>query len=285
MINFLTGIVSFIIVIGLIKPKLVLFFLKNPSRIKVLLLWGLVLAGLLYINPNKPETPSTNTSGTVESSDPRIDYGVGKSKLNVRYEQQGLINGMMKLVVWVKNESDYLVNGDLQIRVFDENSKRLSSITDVMFVENLSPTDETYAIFKIKPTLGKIKFDYEWSGLEFAIDKTDSKYLTDSPYKFLKDTSDRGNKLEFFLSEDRDFQKMYDFIKNRKVNPGVFYHCVFVDDENFARFSKYPITAMTFDDDVTRHIIAQYGYNTTNGYKNFTYYQKNKSESVPKTLE
>lgn len=76
---------------------------------------------------------------------------------------------------------------------------------------------------------------------------------------------------------------MYQFIKNRKVNKGIFYHAVFVDDEKYAIFSKYPITAMTFDENQSKHIIATFWYNTQNGNRDFTYYENNRWDSVPKT--
>lgn len=39
---------------------------------------------------------------------------------------------------------------------------------------------------------------------------------------------------------------------------------------------------MTFDEDQSKHIVAKYWFNTLNGNKEFSYYEKNSWESVAK---
>jgi hypothetical protein len=67
------------------------------------------------------------------------------------------------------------------------------------------------------------------------------------------------------------------------VPKGYFYHAVFVDDARYAKLSQYPITAMTFPEEQSKHIVAEYWYNTANGNREFSYYDKNAWESVAKT--
>lgn len=279
------------LVFGLLNPSKALFWSKNPSRVKVLLIFIAYSVIIAIAMPKSTKSNDLTAEITKEvpekdnerRSDEIVDYQSAKRQISIRYEEQGVNDGKMKIVVFINNESEYIANGKLDIEVVSASDRdRLGR--DVIYVENLYPTQETYAILWVKPSPASI-LDYEWSNLDFSKDKTGGKYLKDSPYKFLKDKRERGNKIEFYLAEDKDFQNMFDFIKQRNLPQGGFYFAVFVDDEDFANFSKFPITAMTFDDETSKHIIATYGYNAKNGYKEFTYYEKNKLESVAKTLK
>ncbi len=105
-------------------------------------------------------------------------------------------------------------------------------------------------------------------------------------YKLLKEKIEKGGtvtpKIEFFHATDRNFEKMHKFIRSRTVPQNSLYHAVFVDDPKYAVFSKYPISAMYFSEEASKHIIAIYTYNTVNGNHGFSYYEKNSWESIAK---
>src|SRR3989339_475275 len=128
------------------------------------------------------------------------------------------------------------------------------------------------------------------SALKKATDTNQTKVgqQASSPsYKLLKEKKEAGGtvtpEIEFYLTQDRNYDQMYEFIKKRKVGEDMLYYAVFVDDEKYAIFSEYPITAMTFGEEQSKHIISTYWFNTANGNREFTYYEKNQWESVPKT--
>lgn len=107
-----------------------------------------------------------------------------------------------------------------------------------------------------------------------ASNKSDEIRLIDSPYKFLKEKKEkRGaiiSQIEFYLATDRNCEKMKKLIKTRKINDDVLhYRAVFVDDEKYAIFSKYPITAEMFEEEQSKHIVASYSYTTQNGHEGF----------------
>lgn len=112
-----------------------------------------------------------------------------------------------------------------------------------------------------------------------------SQQASNPSYKLLKEKKEAGGtvtpQIEFYLAQDRNYDQMYQFIKKRKVAEGIFYHAVFVDDEKYAVFSEYPITAMTFGEEQSKHIVATYVFNTNNGNREFTSYEKNSWESTP----
>ena len=280
LLAFLFFLVLILLIIGLFKPKNILMWSKNPTRLKVFGLWiatSFILLILLGFYTDSEE--SFNESNTTQE----IDVENVIKQISVRYETQGIHNGKMKVVVWIKNESEYIFNSDLSVSIKTANATRTLGY-DLITIENLNPTQETYAIIWVDKGFDTA-IEYEWKSPEFSIDKTSVKYLKNTPYKFLKEKVESGNKIEFYLATDRDYKKMYDFMLSREINEGVFYHAVFVDEEKYAQFSKYPITAMTFDEEQSKHIIAKFEFNTNNEYKNFTYYEKNSWESSPKKIE
>jgi len=203
------------------------------------------------------------------------------NQIVVTNEAQDIFDGKQKIVVWVQNNSNLIFEGNLRFDI--KSSIDDSKIGgDTIFIENLQPSQKTYALVWSKPSSNSTA-EYEWSSIKFTKDSNVTVDAT-APYKFLKEKKESGGtivpQIEFYLAKDRDFDKMYKFIKNRKVNKGVFYHAVFVDDEKYAQFSKYPIISMTYDDEQSKHIIATYWHNTENGNHEFSFYEKNSFESV-----
>jgi len=264
------------LVIGLFKPNKILLWSKKPTRLKVFGLWVALNFVLLILLGYYADSEKSNTTQ-------EIDVENVIKQISIRYETQDVFDGKMKVVVWIKNESEYIFNSDLSVAIKTADETRTLGY-DLITVENLNPTQETYAIIWVDNGFDT-SMRYEWRSPEFSIDKTSAKNLKNIPYKFLKDKVESGSKIEFYLATDRDYQKMYNFMLSREINEGVFYHAVFVDDEKYAQFSKYPITAMSFDEEQSKHIIAKFEFNTQNEYKNFTYYEKNSWESGPKKIE
>jgi len=244
------------------------------------------LFGLISCSDSTDSTKKTineNNSISKETVNDKIDSKEILAKIKITHEEQDIYNNKQKIVVWIQNNSKYILNGNLSVLIKSRDTKeRMGS--DMILVENLNPSQKTFAIIWIKPSNATI-MNYEWSSVAFREDKTSASKMLNSPYKFLKEKLEDGNKLEFYLAKDKDFQKMYDFIISRKVNNGIFYHAVFVDNEKYAVFSQYPITAMTFEEEQSKHIIATYEFNSNNGFKEFISYDKNSWESSPKTFK
>lgn len=262
---------------------------NKPKKTMIIMsvFWGLiVIAGIVGNEESTVDTQlKTFVQKTQSEKKQQNETTEDINQIEVTFDGQDIINGKQKIVVWVKNNSKDIFTGNLSVTVKSKiDNSKLGS--DYVFVEDLNPGQKTYAIIWVKPS-NSASADYEWSSIKFIKDTSNVVNTANSPYKFLKDKTEDGGtfipKIEFYLATDKDFDKMYQFIKARKVNNGVFYHAVFVDDEKYVTFSKYPITAMTFDEEQSKHIIATYQYNTQNGYRNFTYYEKNSWESAPKT--
>ncbi|HEX8931664.1 MAG TPA: hypothetical protein VF810_00735 [Patescibacteria group bacterium] len=207
------------------------------------------------------------------------------NQISVSTEFQRNIDGKQKVVVWVQNNSPYKFSGNLSM-IFKSTGNNVPIDNDTVFVENLVAGQKTYSILWCKPA-SSITAEWSWSSTSFIEKVKDSE--SDSAYKMIKDKTDSGGaivpKLEFFLATDRNYNNMYQFIKNREIDKGYLYHAVFVDDEKYAQFSKYPISAMMFDENVSKHIVATYVCNPSNNYKDFTYYEKNSFESKPQSLK
>jgi len=281
----------------LVRLFLVLFypvglygFIKCPNKPKKTMIIMSVIIGLMIIGGivgEDEKTEKSSSSAQVEKKEikNKVEYDI--NQIDVTFDAQDVINSKQKIVVWVMNNSKFIFSGNLSVKIKAKVNDQIMG-SDMVFIENLNPGQKTYAIIWSKPSSSSAA-NYEWSSTKFIEDKTKAKNTEDSPYKFIKEKTESGGtiqpKIEFYYASDRNYQKMYDFIKNRKVNSGIFYHAVFVDDEKYAVFSKYPITSMTFDEDQSKHIIATYVYNTQNGYKSFTYYEKNSWESAPKTIK
>jgi len=253
--------------------------------LKVILIVGGVLILMIigmFMPDEADEVNEVNTDK--ENIAKKVDYNLNQIKIT--FKGQSISEGKQKIVVWIKNTSKYIFSGNLSVKIKSKiNDSKLGS--DIIFIENLNPGQKTYGVIWSKPSQS-ISADYTWAATKFTKDTSSGANLKNSPYKFIKDKNESSGtitaKLEFFLVNDKDYKMMNTFIKNRKINKGLFYHAVFVDNEKYAIFSKYPITSQMFDEEVRRHIVAEYVNNTQNGYKKFEYYEKNSWESSAKKI-
>lgn len=238
---------------------------------------------------NSIEKPKVDTSDVVhynEKNKNENELTVNRhnsiNEIFVSFEAQEIFDGKQKVVVWVKNKSDGIFNGSLAC-VFRSNIDNSRLGSDVIFIENLAPKQKTYAVIMVKPSSSMI-LKSDWSSIKFT---EMPKNHENGPYKLVLEKIDDDDglmvpKIEFFHAKDKNFDLMYQFLKKRKIPKGILYHAVFVDDPVFAKTSKYPITAMTFEKEQSKHIVATYWYNPDNGNREFTYYEKNQWESAAK---
>lgn len=273
-------------ILGFINPTKVLFWDKKPTRFKVFGFWILsnaILSILLAVFSVSDSDVSSKMSSKVKIND-EIDSEKYVDSLKISFEQQGFDGDKMKMVVWIENKSEFIADGKLNVD-FKTKQGNTQLGFDIIEIKNLNPSEKTYAIIWIKKSNLTAIMNYELPEITFRKDETKGVSVKNASYKFISDKIELGNKLEFYYSNNKDFEKMFEFIKNRKVNPGTIYYAVFINDESFAYPSKYPISAMSFDEKQSKHIIATYIYNTKNNFKEFTYYDKNSWDSSPNILK
>lgn len=203
--------------------------------------------------------------------------------IKVSTDFQDIIDWKQKIVVWTENTWKTIFSGNLTVKIFSSiNNSPLGG--DTVYVEKLIPWQKTYAIIwsKVGTSLNS---QYSWSNTKFQVE-TQWEKKENSTYKLINTKKEQWGTLvpqiDFYLATDRDFDNMYTFLKSKQITKWIFYHAVFVDDERFGTFSKYPITAMTFEEEQSKHIVATYWFNTLNGNKEFSFYEKNSWESVAK---
>lgn len=297
--------VSILVIIGLsvlpltllLLPFVLLFLIWKKTtwkrQIKVWLsLIGFIFFCALAIAVNKNwESNIKNIPQNIQENEEINSWEIKKSipeeqdiqLIKVNTDFQDIINWKQKIVVWTENTWKTIFSGDLRVNIFS-NVDNTSLGNETVYIKELIPWQKTYAIIWSK-TGTSLDSKYSWSNTKFQADVTSDK-KTDSTYKLLNTKKEPGwtlvPQIDLYLATDRDFEKMYNFLKGKKINKWIFYHAVFVDDEKFGTFSQYPITAMTFDEDQSKHIVAKYWFNTLNGNKEFSYYEKNSWESVAK---
>ncbi|MBF0106911.1 MAG: hypothetical protein HQM16_16485 [Deltaproteobacteria bacterium] len=237
----------------------------------------LFLALLLLASGSTDETNDSNGSGDCNEISANADT------IEVTFDTQDVFNGKQKTVVWTQNNSKNVFNGDLSVIAKEYDGSMLGS--DVVFVEKLQPGQKTYAIIWHEPS-NLPSYKQKWLSACFkAASPRANIQPENAPYKLLKQKQEQGGTLvpqiEFYLATDRNYDRMYKFLKSKQFNEGIFYHAVFVDNAKYAEFSKYPISAMYFEETQSKHIVATYWY--ANGNREFTYYEKNSWESRPKT--
>jgi hypothetical protein len=105
-------------------------------------------------------------------------------------------------------------------------------------------------------------------------------------YKFITDKTDSEglvtNKVEIYVADDRNYKRMYEFIKSRKISSNTMYHAHFFDDEKYAVLPEGGARSLYWDNENMEHIIAEYTRNTINDFVEFVFYEENKYESSPK---
>jgi hypothetical protein len=108
-------------------------------------------------------------------------------------------------------------------------------------------------------------------------------------YKFIADKTDSGglvtNKVEIYVADDRDYKRMYEFIKSRPIGSDTLYHAHFFDDEKYAVLPEGGARSLYWDNENMKHIIAEYTRNTVNGFVEFVFYEENKYESPSKHFD
>jgi hypothetical protein len=194
------------------------------------------------------------------------------SKIDVSFESRGIKNSRLNTAVFVQNNSTYIFNGSLYVRIINSlDDDRLGS--DYLFVVDLNPGQKTYAIIESSPA-ASVKAEYQWSSTTFENNTTKMVVSSGDPYKFIIDQTGSGglitNKVEIYVANDRDYKRMYEFIKTRKINPNTLYHAHFFDDEKYAVLPEGGAQSLYWDDEYMKHMIAVYTKNTKNGYEDWS---------------
>lgn len=118
---------------------------KKPSRtvgcLTVIITFIVVFSLLMSLGgDDEPSTPADNQLTQEEIS----------QMVDLKVEAQDMFNseGKQKVVVWFTNTSDKVFDGQVSVDSIDVDGKRLGH--DLVFIENLKPGENTYAILWLK---------------------------------------------------------------------------------------------------------------------------------------
>lgn len=116
-----------------------------------------------FLPDSEKDIVKSNSKKVIERKN---DFDVNK-KIEVKYELQGYFpeKQKQKLVTFIKNNSEYTVSGSLSLKIKSKIDDRLIR-RDVIFVKNLLPHKQTWAISWIKFSKS-INISQEWSGVKY----------------------------------------------------------------------------------------------------------------------
>ena len=87
-----------------------------------------------------------------------------------------------------------------------------------------------------------------------------------------------NHKLIYYYTKDKNWGKMYDFVKTIDYKLDGFYYIVFVTDKN-VEFPKGRLSGLGFSEKQSKNIVSIYKKGTLNDYSDFTTYEKNSWDS------
>jgi uncharacterized C2H2 Zn-finger protein len=96
------------------------------------------------------------------------------------------------------------------------------------------------------------------------------------------------HKIEIFVVNDRDYNKMFNFAKEQgrvNSNSDTMFRAVFFDNESYAVLPEGQIQSEYWDDDYLKHMVAKYTKNFVNNFEEFLYWEGNAYESPSKKLK
>jgi predicted nucleic acid-binding Zn ribbon protein len=155
---------------------------------------------------NSDDSPSS-TASKPQSTTPTVNT----DEISVTFEQQDVIGGKQKIVVWTENKSKTIFTGNLSVTLKKKVDNRPVG-SDMIFVEDLLPSQRTYAIVWVKPG-GTLNLEYSWSSVKAkSLPGSGKTETSNHAYKMLLEKTEKGGvvvpKIEFFLATDRNFNDM-----------------------------------------------------------------------------
>jgi len=170
------------LIVGLINPRIVLRWGEIKTRKRAAVVFGTValisLVVVGYTNPNKKLYSEQRAAKAAEVAQQQADQKqemqkqqeINKSvadQLKIKVEVQNTMDSKdnNKVVTWIRNESDYVVSGNVNVRLKDAANNTVDS--DTVFIDKVQPKMGTYAIswLKAKQVTG---YEYQVSIKEAA---------------------------------------------------------------------------------------------------------------------
>jgi len=128
---------------------------KIPALLAISGIILIITAGITAPDPQEAMEQQRAEQQRIEAQQQQIE---------VKTEAQDMINskGQQKVVVYVKNNSDKIFSGSVEVRSLDTDGSQLG--WDVVYPKDLEPARQTYAILWLKtwPT-GSIKYKVDGS--------------------------------------------------------------------------------------------------------------------------
>lgn len=139
-----------------------------------------------------------NTEITQNQNQIEIDNKELLKQIKVSAEVQNVFDeGKQKVVFAIKNESDYVFNGTVSIKLKDQLDKTV--FRDLIFVEDLNPKLQTYAIVWAKP--GFVKYEYSVDGNFKVFESVHQKSIDEFKNKLSKIDTPQTKNFEIIHTE------------------------------------------------------------------------------------
>jgi len=157
---------------------------------------------LIIVTPNSNSDNTNQASGTSTTTTQTESHTQNKSqdiefssipieenleKIEVTYELQDIHEHKQKVVIWVSNDSDKILSGNLRIDIKSRDDHILA--IDNFPIDDLKPGQKKYAVMMAETTYPVNKVTYSWSNVEFMepalkeaekrIDEEATKEVTD----------------------------------------------------------------------------------------------------------
>jgi len=154
---------------------------------------AMILSGCVAIEKVSPEKVEDTSEVSAESQ--RSESGEETfetvqedlKKIEITHELQDIHEHKQKVVIWVSNDSDKILSGNLRIDIKSRDDHILA--TDNFPIDDLKPGQKKYAVMMAETTYPVNKVTYSWSNVEFMepalkeaekrIDEEATKEVTD----------------------------------------------------------------------------------------------------------
>lgn len=139
-----------------------------------------------------------NTETTQNQNQIEIDNEELLKQIKVSAEVQNVFDeGKQKVVFAVKNESDYVFNGTVSVKLKDLLDNTV--YRDLIFIEDLNPKLQTYAIVWAKP--GFVKYEYSVDGNFKVFESVHQKSIDEFKNKLSKIDTPQTKNFEIIHTE------------------------------------------------------------------------------------
>lgn len=170
---------------------------NKVARIIITVFFALSIV-ICFTDTDSNMEPTQNTETTQNQNQIEIDNEELLKQIKVSAEVQNVFDeGKQKVVFTVKNESDYVFNGTVSVKLKDPLDSTV--YRDLIFIEDLNPKLQTYAIVWAKP--GFVKYEYSVDGNFKVFESVHQKSIDEFKNKLSKIDTPQTKNFEIIHTE------------------------------------------------------------------------------------